>query len=90
MEVDGGLSRPAMGVLFFLSSQMIAEAASYLRLAAGSLLSSAMRADWSLTARLDEHRLSNNTIDLVCAFGEHERPTALVALSVVEPKLGAG
>ena len=38
------------------------------------------RADWSLTASLDEHRLSRNTIDLVCAFGEQERPTALMSL----------
>jgi hypothetical protein len=35
-------------------------------------------ADWSLTARLDEHRLSKNTMGLVCAFGEQERPTAVV------------
>lgn len=44
------------------------------------------RADWSLAARLDEHRLSKNTMGLVRAFGEQERPTALVALqlSVVE------
>src|SRR6185503_11118736 len=26
--------------------------------------------DWSPTARLDEHRLSDNTMGLVCAFGE--------------------
>src|SRR6188768_1174573 len=38
------------------------------------------RADWSPTARLDEHRLSANTIDLVCAFGEQRRPTALAPL----------
>jgi hypothetical protein len=30
----------------------------------------------SPTARLDEHRLSNNTMDLVCAFGEHRRSTS--------------
>jgi hypothetical protein len=24
---------------------------------------------------LDEHRLSENTMDLVCAFGEQRRPT---------------
>jgi hypothetical protein len=33
-------------------------------------LSFAMRTDRSLTARLDEHRLSKNTIGPVCAFGE--------------------
>jgi hypothetical protein len=33
------------------------------------------RPDWSPTARLDEHRLSENTMDLVCAFGEQRRPT---------------
>ena len=37
----------------------------------------------SLTARLDEHRLSEDTIGLVCAFGEQERSTALVALLLV-------
>src|SRR5262245_55426195 len=35
-----------------------------------------MEADWSPTARFDEHRLSKNTIDLVCALGEQRRPTA--------------
>jgi hypothetical protein len=35
------------------------------------------RAAWSPTARLDEHRLSKNTIDLVYAFGDQGRPTAL-------------
>ena len=38
------------------------------------------RADWAPTARLDEHRLSRNTMDLVCAFGEQRRPTALTPL----------
>ena len=33
------------------------------------------RADWSPTARLDEHRLPRNTMDLVCAFREHKRLT---------------
>src|SRR6185503_5489802 len=41
------------------------------------------RADWSPTARLDEHRLSANTIDLACAFGEQRRPTALAPLILV-------
>ena len=31
----------------------------------------------SKRARLDEHRLCNNTIGLVCAFGEQRRSTAL-------------
>ena len=40
-----------------------------------------MEADWPLTARFDEHRLSNSTMDLVCASGEHERPTASTSIS---------
>ncbi len=42
-----------------------------------------MEADSSPTARFDEHRLSKNTMGLVCAFGEQERPTVLVALRLV-------
>src|SRR5262245_16534954 len=38
-----------------------------------------MEADWSPTARFDEHRLSTNTIDLVCALGEQRRPTVSMA-----------
>jgi hypothetical protein len=37
---------------------------------------SKLEADWPPTARFDEHRLSKDTIDLVCASGEQERPTA--------------
>jgi hypothetical protein len=54
-------------------------------------LSFAMRTDRSLTARLDEHRLSKNTIGPVCAFGEQretDSPRRHVR-GVVEPKLGA-
>ena len=42
-----------------------------------------IRADWSLTARLDEHRRSGNSIGLVCALGEQERPTALVSTRIL-------
>jgi hypothetical protein len=34
------------------------------------------------TARLDEHRLAENTIGPVCAFGEQRRPTALMPFPV--------
>ena len=35
-----------------------------------------MEADWSPTARFNEHRHPENTIGLVCALGEQRRPTA--------------
>ncbi|HEU4505680.1 MAG TPA: hypothetical protein VFR79_12660, partial [Nitrospira sp.] len=39
----------------------------------------------SPSARLDEHRLSKNTMDLVCAFGEQRRSTSHDAPPVAEP-----
>ena len=42
-----------------------------------------MEADWPLTARLDERRLSSHTMDLVRAFGEQGRPTALASSTLV-------
>jgi hypothetical protein len=53
-------------------------------------LSFAMRTDRSLTARLDEHRLSKIRLVRCARSASKERPTALVAArGVVEPKLGA-
>jgi hypothetical protein len=37
-----------------------------------------MVVDSSPTVRLDEHRLSENTIGLVCAFGEQGRRTTTI------------
>jgi hypothetical protein len=42
-------------------------------------------ARWLPTARLDEHRLSKNTIDLVCAFGEQRKLPSLPIHYFAEP-----
>src|SRR5687768_16743977 len=42
-----------------------------------------MEADWPLTARFDEHRLSDNTRGLVCALGEQERSTDSISVLLV-------